>query len=216
MNEIIGAHHEFHDEEFVTGWADRFVPTPDRLKLFSVIHSELVSAIPSNGHVIELGIGPGYLADYILRVMSGIRYSGIDFSHPMLGIAQQRLKSYSSQVTYIQADLLKDNWWENISDPADAIVSTWSLHDLGSQEYVKAVYKNCMPLLRDGGIFLNGDFIKPDKASHEFEPGRFEIGEHLDILDGVGFKDVECLIVLEEEIESPTAAQNYACLKATR
>jgi len=31
---------------------------------------------------------------------------------------------------------------------------------------------------------------------------------------GVGLNNAECLLVLEEEIESPTAAQNYACLKA--
>jgi hypothetical protein len=61
-------------------------------------------------------------------------------------------------------------------------------------------------------MLLNGDFIKPDNARFEYEPGRFEI-KHIEILSRVGFKNAECLLVLEEEIESPTAAQNYACFK---
>lgn len=110
MNEVIGAHHEFHDEEFVAGWADRFVPTPERLELFNVILSELKSRIPPNGCVVELGIGPGYLADHLLRVMPEIQYYGVDFSSPMLDIARQRLRPHSARVAYVQADLVKDNW----------------------------------------------------------------------------------------------------------
>ncbi len=213
MNEVIGAHHEFFDEEFVAGWADRFVPTPERLELFNVILSELKSQIPQNGCVVELGIGPGYLADHLLKVMPEIQYYGVDFSSPMLDIARQRLRPHSARVAYVQADLVMDNWWTGIPASVDAIVSTWALHDLGSQENVEVVYKNCAQVLQEGGMLLNGDFIKPDKAIYEYEPGRFEIVIHIEILRRVGFKNAECLVVLEEEIESPTAAQNYACLK---
>ena len=213
MNEVIGATHEFHDEEFVAGWADRFVPTPERLQLFNIILSELKSRIPANGCVVELGIGPGYLADHLLSVMPGIQYYGVDFSSPMLDIAKQRLKSHSDRVTYVQADLVKDNWWAGIPAPVNALISTWALHDLGSQENVEVVYKDCAQVLQDGGILLNGDFIKPDKVRFEYEPGRFEIAKHIEILRRVGFKNAECLLVMEEEIESPTSAQNYACFK---
>ena len=213
MSEVIGAHHEFHDKEFVVEWAERFVPTPKRLELFNVILTELKSRVPPNGCVVELGIGPGYLADHLLRMMPDIQYHGVDFSRPMLEIAKQRLKLHSARVNYVQADLVKENWWTDISMPIDAIVSTWALHDLGSPENIEAVYKSCAQVLQDGGVLLNGDFIKPDKAKYEYEPGRFEIAKHISILHRVGFKNAECLVVLEEEIESPTAAQNYACFK---
>jgi len=213
MSEVIGAHHEFHDKEFVEGWADRFVPTPERLELFDVILSELKSQVPPSGCVVELGVGPGYLADHVLRVMAEIHYYGVDFSGPMLDIARQRLRQYSTRVAYVQADLLKDNWWAALPASVNAIVSSWALHDLGSQNSVELVYKSCAEVLQDGGMLLNGDFIKPDKAMHEYEPGRFEIARHIEILRSVGFQHAECLVVLEEEVESPTAAQNYACLK---
>jgi ubiquinone/menaquinone biosynthesis C-methylase UbiE len=213
MNKVIGAHHEFHDTEFVVGWADRFAPTPERLKLFNIIFSELKSRTPADSYVVELGIGPGYLADHLLRAMPGIQYCGIDFSSPMLDIARQRLARHSSRVSYVQADLVKDDWWTNIPTQISAIVSTWALHDLGSQKNIEVVYKNCAQVLQDGGMLLNGDFIKPDKARHEYEPGRFEIAKHVAMLLRVGFTSADCLAVLEEEIESPTAAQNYACFK---
>ncbi len=213
MSDVIGAQHKFHDEEFVVGWAERFTPTPERLELFNVMLSELKLHIPPNGCVVELGIGPGYLADYLLSAMPEIQYYGVDFSRPMLDIAQQRLKLHSDRAAYLQADLVKDNWWTGIPASVNAIVSTWALHDLGSQQKVELVYKSCAQVLQDRGMLLNGDFIKPDKAIYEYEPGRFEIAKHIEILRRVGFKKAECLVVLEEEIESPTAAQNYACFK---
>jgi hypothetical protein len=37
MTGYVGAQHEFHDAEFVQGWANRFVPTKPRLRLFDMI-----------------------------------------------------------------------------------------------------------------------------------------------------------------------------------
>lgn len=213
MNLIIGAQHEFHDRAFVEGWADRFAPTPERIELFDVMLSELKTVLSPDGCIVELGIGPGYLADHLLHALPHIQYHGIDFSNPMLNISRRRLKPYAPRIKFSQADLIKDTWWENLSEPANAIVSTWALHDLGSQEHVASVYNDCAQTLRAGGIFLNGDFIKPDNAIHEYEPGRFEIAKHVSLLRSAGFDAAECLVVLEEEIEAPTAGQNYACFK---
>jgi hypothetical protein len=58
----VSKNHEFHDKEYVLGWADKFIPTPERLELFNIILSELQRLIPENGRIVELGIGPGYLA----------------------------------------------------------------------------------------------------------------------------------------------------------
>ena len=175
MNEVIGAKHEFHDEDFVAGWADRFLPTAERLKLFNVILTELQSYMPTYGCIVELGIGPGYLADYILRAMPDIEYCGVDFSAPMVDIARQRLTDHSDHVTYVQADLVKDKWWKDITMPVNAIVSTWTLHDLASQKNVEEVYKSCLRVLQGNGLLLNGDFIKPDEAIHKSNMSRDDL-----------------------------------------
>ena len=213
MKKIIGARHEFHDEAFASAWAIRFVPTPERLELFALISSEVQSHVPTNGCIVELGLGPGYLAEHLLNLLPGVHYCGIDFSRPMLDLARHRLRAHAPRVAYLQADLVKGNWRSGVPTTVHAIVSTWTLHDLGSRKHVSTVYGTCARILQDGGLFLNGDFIKPELATHEYEPGRFEITTHVQLLQRVGFRDAHCLAVLETELESPTAAQNYACFK---
>ena len=129
---FVGAEHEFHSKDFALGWAEKFVPTPERMRLFELIFSQLKDAIPNNGNIVELGMGPGYLANYLLERMPNVSYCGIDFSSPMLEIAQDRLQRHSSRVSYTQADLVEEAWEKNVFKPVHAFVSTWALHDLGS------------------------------------------------------------------------------------
>ena len=216
MTPIVGAEHEFHDAAYSSDWAARFEPTPARLALFDLMLSELRSRVPPAGLVVELGIGPGYLAAHLLGALPAIRYRGIDFSRPMLDIAGRRLRPHAGRVAFTQADLLAAAWWQDLAGSADAVVSTWALHDLGGPAHVEQVYAGCAKVLGAGGLLLNGDFIKPDGTEHEYEPGRFDIAAHLDLLRRVGFEAAACLRVFEEELEAPTAAQNYACLRGIR
>ena len=66
MTEFVGATHQFHEADYAEDWARRFTPTRERLHLFETILQQLGSAIPAEGHVVELGIGPAYLAEYLL------------------------------------------------------------------------------------------------------------------------------------------------------
>ena len=63
---------------------------------------------------------------------------------------------------------------------------------------------------------INGDFIKPDGTTWDYEPGRFEIARHLELLRRAGFASPSLLATYELNTETPTAAQNYACLIAER
>jgi hypothetical protein len=132
----------------------------------------------------------------------------------MLELASTRLAAYAPRVQFTQADLIHEDWGAKISRPAGAIVSTWALHDLGSEMNTRKVYQACCRLLPEGGILLNGDFVKPEGTRLEFEPGRFLISRHLEILREAGFREAQCLVLLERELENPTPAQNYACLQA--
>jgi hypothetical protein len=109
---------------------------------------------------------------------------------------------------------VRDAWEESASRPAHAIVSTWALHDLGSPENINTVYGRSYRALASGGLLLNGDFIKPVGAAQEFEGGRFYVSRHLELLGNAGFSNASCLSFFEEEIETPTSAQNYACIRA--
>lgn len=216
LAEIVGALHEFHDADFVRGWADRFQPTPERMELFDLILSQINALGLAAPHVVELGIGPGYLARYILERAPTLSYEGVDFSQAMFAIARETLTDHRDRLVLTQADLTDTGWPLELSQAPDAIISTWSLHDLFSPEAVGEVYARGFETLRPGGVLVNGDFIKPDGTALEFEGGRFAIDRHIDLLRRAGFADPQCLKLFEHEIKTPTASNNYACLVAHR
>jgi SAM-dependent methyltransferase len=216
VNGFVGAQHEFHDAAFVQGWADRFVPTPPRIALFDLILEHVsASGLPS-AHVVELGLGPGYMARHLLERNPTISYEGLDFSEVFFDVARKTIGSYMPRTKLTKADLMDQAWPRSLSQQPGAIISTWALHDLGGQEAVANVYARCYEVLPKGGILINGDFIKPDGTSWMYEPGRFEVDRHLDLLRLAGFQNPKSLALFEHNLDSPTAAQNYACLIATR
>ncbi len=216
MSGFVGAQHEFHDAEFVRGWASRFVPTEPRLQLFDMILDQVNALGKEAPHVVELGTGPGYMARHILERHAAMTYEALDFSEVFFDVARETIGDLVPRVTFTNADLMDQAWPQKLSRQPDAIISTWALHDLGGRDPVADVYARCYETLPVGGVLVNGDFIKPDGTSWDYEPGRFEIDIHLDFLRNAGFSDPKSIAHLEPNIDTPTAAENYACLVAVR
>ena len=106
---IIGAEHEFHNSEYASWWADRFQITPDRPSCFDTLGDILENFISDNGMILELGSGPGYLADYLTDRFSRCFYRCADFSEAMLPLANERLGSRRAAAKLTKADLLDTN-----------------------------------------------------------------------------------------------------------
>jgi SAM-dependent methyltransferase len=216
MAGYVGAQHEFHNADFVRGWSNRFVPTPDRLALFDLVLAQIARPGIPNAHVVELGIGPGYMARHILERNPTVTYEGVDFSEVFFEIARETAGALMHRVTLTKADLLDQNWPKALSRTPGAIISTWALHDLGSQQAVADVYARCYETLPKGGVLVNGDFIKPDGTDWDYEAGRFAIDRHLELLRSAGFSNPKSLAHFEPNIENPKGHENYACLLARR
>jgi SAM-dependent methyltransferase len=214
MNGFVGAQHDFHDAAFVQAWNDRFVPTPPRIALFDLI-LDRISALP-NTHVLEVGLGPGYMAKHILERNPVITYEGLDFSEVFFDVAKGTIGDLLHRVTLTKADLMDRSWPQSLSRQPGAIISTWALHDLGSQQAIANVYARSYEVLPEGGVLMNGDFIKPDGTTWAYEAGRFKIDRHLELLRHAGFQSPASLALYEHNIDSPTPAQNYACLIAVK
>jgi SAM-dependent methyltransferase len=216
MHGFVGAEHQFHDADFVQGWAERFVPSPDRLALFNMILDQIRQLGIAEANILELGLGPGYMARHILERSTMLQYEALDFSEAFFQVASRTLGDLAKRVTFTKADLMDQSWTNHLRRQPHAVISTWALHDLGSQTAIADVYARCFEILPDGGILVNGDFIKPDGTDWVYEPGRFEIARHLELLRQAGFASPESLQHFEYEIDQPTSAQNYACLLATK
>ena len=213
---FVGAEHQFHDEAFAAGWAERFTPTAPRLRLFDAIVEQVRGTPAAAGRVVELGVGPGFLAERVLAGLPRVQYVVVDFSDAFLSIARRRLARFAGRVRFVEADLLSNNWPGAVGGSVEACLSTWALHDLGGPEATLKVYRDCAELLAAGGVLLNGDFVKPEDTAYGFEPGRFEVNRHLELLRAAGFTRCDCLEMFEVEIRSPTPAQNYALLVGRR
>ena len=167
-----------------------------------------------DSRIVELGTGPGFFAERLMQKLPEITYQGLDYSEPMLRRAAERLSDRLLRATLTCVDLLSPDWTAKLIHPIGAFVSTWTLHDLGGENETSKVYRQCLENLPVGGLLINGDFVKPDGTDCEFEPGRFPIDRHLEILNACGFHEARCTLFLEHEIEDPTTSQNYACLEA--
>src|SRR5665213_3105319 len=91
MKGFVGAQHEFHDADFVQGWADRFVPSSPRLALFDMILAQIRELPANDPNILELGLGPGYMARHILERHQTLRYEGLDFSAEFFEVAKRTL-----------------------------------------------------------------------------------------------------------------------------
>ena len=138
------------------------------------------------------------------------------FQRSFFEIAKETVGKLMHRVTLTTADLMDQSWLQNLTRRPGAIISTWTLHDLGSQQAVADIYARCYETLPEGGVLVNGDFIKPNGTTWDYEPGRFEIHRHIELLRRAGFSAPKSLAHLEPNIENPTTAENYACLVAVR
>ena len=212
----IEALHEFHDADFSKEWAEKFKPTSPRIRLFETMLNQIGKVDAKEISILELGIGPGFLAGYLLDRLARISYEGLDFSQPMLDIARERTAKHEKRIQFTLGDLINEDWSKKIKKRPHVIVSTWALHDLFDKKNIYSVYKTCNELLAEGGLLLNGDFIKPEESAHVYEGGRIKPSEHLELLQKAGFHNPECLEEFEKSIDNPTTANNYACFKAIK
>ncbi|WP_276390721.1 class I SAM-dependent methyltransferase [Eudoraea chungangensis] len=212
----IQALHKFHNTDFSRDWTEKFKPTQHRIRLFETILKQIEDDDSKQVPVLELGIGPGFLASYLLNRLPQITYEGLDFSKSMLGIAKKRTEVYNDRIDFIQADLINEAWNKKIKMAPKVIVSTWALHDLFEKKNILNVYRTAYEILPVGGLLLNGDFIKPEESDYEYEGGRIKPSEHLKLLRIAGFRDPWCIEEFEKSVDNPTTSNNYACFKAKK
>ena len=159
MSGFVGAQHEFHNAAFVQGWADRFVPTPPRIAPFDLILERVSAPGLPNAHVLELGLGPGYMARHILERNPGLSYEGLDFSEEFFDVARKTIGTYMPRVKLTKADLMDQAWLHSLSRQPGAIVSTWGV----SKEW--GIMPR-WPTARSGWRVVERDVITLSRAFH--------------------------------------------------
>jgi len=109
---------------------------PHRTQIRTLI-AELVRGAGART-VLELGSGPGQLAEAILDGWSLERYTLLDVSPPMLELARERVGRHPA-ARFVCGDFTQPGWSREL-EPADAVVAMQSVHELRHADRLPELY----------------------------------------------------------------------------
>lgn len=148
-------------------------------------------------HILELGAGPGFLAQHLLSQLSDIKYTAFDFSEAMHQLAQQKLNS-SQQVrtNYLIGNFKEPDWQSAIKQKYDFIIIHQALHELRHKKYAADFHKKVKNLLKPQGYYLVCDHLC---APHAMQNDQLYMNkqEHIDALKVAAFENIKMPLEIE-------------------
>jgi cyclopropane fatty-acyl-phospholipid synthase-like methyltransferase len=139
---------------------------PDRPLFFEAF----VAQIRSKGdglRVLELGSGPGFLAEYILRHCDVMEYVALDFSAAMHELANERLGALSQKVQFIEQSFKTDDWMEELGMFC-CVVTNQAVHELRHKQLASQLHSQVRTVLSEEGLYLvNDHFAGPDGMAND-------------------------------------------------
>ena len=149
-------------------------------------------------NILDLGGGTGLELIHLFELYPDAHVTVIDITENM--VEKLKTRDFADKVTAICGDFFEVNFGKDY----DAVISTSALHHFKKDEKV-ILYKKIYDCLKDGGQFLNSDFIAEDEdfekeqlyeLDNEFDKYRhidipMTIDHELEVLKKVGFNDIK-------------------------
>lgn len=146
------------------------------------------------GRILELGPGPGLLAEAILESCDVETYALVDFSEPMLEMCKRRLARHSA-VSFALGDFKDSRWTEAVAPPFDAVVAMQAVHEIRHKRHVPKLYRQVFDLLRPGGMLVVCDHAPPDNSPRMIALHSTEAEQHQAFADA-GFVAIRTHLTL--------------------
>lgn len=126
---------------------------PCRSEFFARFASE-ISRLSSVQRVLELGSGPGFLAEHLLRAASNVKELVLlDFSLAMHQLAKDRLGPLAERVMFVERSFREPNWVEGLGK-FDCVVTHQAVHELRHKRYAVELHAQVHKILLPGGFYL--------------------------------------------------------------
>ncbi|NKY32421.1 class I SAM-dependent methyltransferase [Nocardia speluncae] len=132
---------------------------PDREMRFDVIGDVLTELLDRpDPLIVDLGVGPGTLAERLLARLPGATVVGVDADPLLLALCEAAHGSHRLRTVF--ADLREPGWPAalGLNRAPDAFVSTTALHWM-NREPLRRLIRTCATVLPPGGIFVDGDHL---------------------------------------------------------
>jgi ubiquinone/menaquinone biosynthesis C-methylase UbiE len=163
---------------------------PWRTEFFARFAKEL-SGLPRR-RALELGSGPGFLAEAILGSVQDVDYTLLDFSSAMHELATQRVAHLGEEKRFVCADFRDPNWTDGLPR-FDAIVTLQAVHELRHKLRAVRMHQEVRRLLVLGGIYLVCDhYLGPGGMSND--QLYMTVAEQRSCLERAGFTSVRELM----------------------
>jgi len=162
--------HRWHSPDYVAAWisAREQHATPE----YRDRHRERLAAVersipqPREAPItiLDLGAGWGRLIRHLLDAFPNARAVACDGSRPMLREARRALSAYAGRVQFVECDLEQPGAFADLGTAFDAVVSTETLHHVGTRR-LAALYREVSAVLRPGGAFVGLDRVRRRRDS---------------------------------------------------
>ncbi len=186
---------DFHNQLIATRWAEAAAKKrPWRTDFFRAFADYLAGSPLPAPRILELGSGPGFLADFVLEHCPAIvDYTLLDFARPMLQLSQERLRSKHPRPRYVCANFKLPAWTAALSGTFDFILSMQAVHELRHKRYASDLYAQSRALLSSGGALVVCDHLSTESSSATTCSLFMTADEHREALSVAGFREIQCL-----------------------
>ena len=165
---------------------------PWRLAFFEAIANAMDSTRAVR--VLELGSGPGFLAEHILNAHPLAEMVLLDFSKPMHRLAMARLQRFSGRVAFVERSFKEVDWMSGLGS-FDFVVTNQAVHELRHKRYAEPLHRQVHSVLDKGGAYLISDHYFGDDGMKK-EGLYMTVEEQQAALVSAGFRGVRELLRL--------------------
>ena len=124
----------------------------------------VLGGLTGNERILDLGCGNGNLARELAQRGHSSSYLGLDFSLPLLQVAESGLDGFPA--AFLQGDITSDDWDSSLAlSSFDLVFAFAVLHHIPGEEMRLGLLKKIHGLLAPGGrlILSNWQFLSSDK-----------------------------------------------------
>ena len=184
---------DFHDKATAVVWADAAIrKRPWRKTIFEHFVSTVGSGSVSHPRVLELGSGPGFLAEQVLERCASVgQYVLVDFFDAMLEQSRRRLESQAARTQFVQADFKTETWPELLEGTFDFVLSLQAVHELRHKRHAPRLYAQLTSLLSPGGEVLICDHLPEGAHTPRHRVLYMNPSENIAAFSQAGFSFVE-------------------------
>ncbi|HTL33137.1 MAG TPA: class I SAM-dependent methyltransferase [Kofleriaceae bacterium] len=184
---------DFRDPAGVAKWLETAETKPGRIAIRQQIADLLRDRCPTPTRVLELGTGPGWLAETILGACTVSSYTLFDHSPTFLDMCRERL-AHSAVTRYVLGDFKENPSWPSLVEPPfHAVVTMQAVHELRHKRHAVTLYRQVLPLLERRGLLIVCD-SNPGTDARSLALHASD-AEQREALTAAGFTDVELNLV---------------------